>query len=173
MLTRPKPLDNERHVVDNKSIMCKTDSNKIIEYANEYFVELTSYDEGEIMGESLDLLIHPDMPKTLIDFVWYRVNNKQKTSAIFKFLSKQGNYFWLQIKFDFKVSEVTREISNIYLYAIPPSRMGVINLSKFYNNITKIEKNSSIDIAKNYFEGYLENSKQSYESFIEQYLKIA
>ncbi|MCF6350213.1 MAG: PAS domain-containing protein [Flavobacteriaceae bacterium] len=171
MINRPEPLDKEKHVANTKSIMCKTDTDGHIEYANEYFVELAGYDEGEIMGESLDIISHPETPKLISKYIWEQINKKHKVYAIIKYLSKSGHFYWLQLKFDYKVSEVTREVINIYLYASVPSRNAILELEKFYKKLTKIETESNLEIAKKYFNGYLENSNLTYDSFIEKYLQ--
>ncbi len=167
----PTPTNIEKHVYGSKSIMCKTDSDGIIEYANEYFVELTEYKEGEIMGESIELIRHPEMPRCISNKIWEQVISKKKVHGILRFLSKSGSFFWLQVKFDFKVNEQTREISNVYFYAKPPSRMAILDLNKFYNKLVKMENEVSLEVANTYFNGFLENKNIDYDNFISKYLE--
>lgn len=171
MINSPTPLDKEKHVDNTKSIMCKTDIDGYIEYANEYFVELSGYNEGGIMGESIEIISHPDMPKVIAKSIWREIKKKKKVNAIVKYLSKSGHFYWLQVKFDFKVSEATREILNVYLYATPPSRSGILEINKFYKKLSKIENEAGLEIAENYFNGYLENSDLTYGNFIDKYLQ--
>lgn len=171
MISKPEPFDKEQHVNSNKTIMCKVDPHGIIEYANEYFVELTGYSEGEIIGESLNLISHPSMPKVINNLIWNELKRKQKTFGIIKYISKSGSYYWLQVKFDFKVNEDTRELLNIYLYAFTPDRMSILELEKFYKKLNRIEKEASFDVSQKFLSNYLENSKLTYSDFIQKYIK--
>jgi PAS domain S-box-containing protein len=170
MFTNPNPTGNETHVISSKRIMCKTDINGFIEYANEYFVELSGYTEGEIIGENLRIISHPKMPKTITKYIWDKITKKQKAAAIIKYLSKSGNHYWLEIKLDYKVNEYNREILNIYLYANNASRSSVLKLEEFYNKLYKIEDEAGLEVAENYFSSYLENLNTNYEDFITNYL---
>ena len=171
MITNPEPTKSEVHVISSKPLMCKTGMHGIIEYANEYFVELSGYSEGEIIGESLELIAHPDTPKIISSLIWENISNKKRTNAIVKYISKSGNFYWLQIKLDYKVDEVSRAISNIYLYATSPDRASILKIEKIYTKLNKIENEAGYDVAQNYFKGYLENLSLTYETFIEKYLK--
>lgn len=162
----------EKTVLVTKKMMCKLDISGVMEFANEYFVELSGYHEGEIMGHTLDMLFHPDMPNTIIDVVWKEILNKQRVNTIIKFLSKDGDYYWLQVKFDYKLNLENRSIENIYLYATTPERSAIPKIEKFYDRLLTVEKESDLNVATNYFEGYLEDKNLTYDLFIESYLKI-
>ncbi len=172
MKVKPTPVDEVIHVISGKPIMCKTDTDSIIEYANDYFLELSEYRPGELMGESIYLLQHPDMPRTILDRALNQALTKKKGHTIVKFISKTGKYFWLQIKFDYKVDEVTRDVSNLYFYATPVSRNSITELDKLYLRLSKIEKESSLEYSEKYFSNYLENLDLDYESFFEKYLNF-
>lgn len=47
----PQPIDNEILLDETKIIMSKTDERGVIEYANQYFMDICGYDEWELMGE--------------------------------------------------------------------------------------------------------------------------
>jgi len=163
------PIDKEIPVKTNTSIMVKTDNKGIIEYANDYFIELSGYDIGEIIGKDISIVKHPEMPDIIFDHIWERLLKKENAKAILKNITKTGEYFWLQAKFDFKVNENTREIENFYAYYSPVSKKSILELDKLYKIISKIEKHTGIDIAENYFLGHLEGKSQNYDDFIEEY----
>lgn len=161
--------DQEIHVKSNLPIMVKTDSKGIIEYANEYFIELSGYDIGEIIGKDIGIIKHPNMPDTVFNHIWENLLKKRNTKAIIKNISKNGNSFWLQAKFDFKVNQDTREIENFYAYYSPISEKSRIDLGKLYGVISKIEEHTDTDIAETYFSGYLEENSFDYSSFVDNY----
>lgn len=166
---QPNPTNIEKHVMDKISIMCKTDANRIMEYANDYFVELSGYTVSEIIGENLFLIKHPDMPRVIDNYVWTQLNNKKTTRCIYKFINKDGQYYWLQIRFDFKINLINNGIQNVYLYASKPDKNKMDELDKFYKKLVKIEQESEIKIAKNYFNGMLEEKQITFEDFMDKY----
>lgn len=162
------PKENEIKIVPGKSIMAKTDNKGVIEYANAYFVELSGYNDEDIIGENISLIKHPDMPKLIFQQIWDKLLNKKKTNAIVKNLAKDGRFYWLQIKFDFKVNEETREIQNFYAYYSTPKTEAIEELNELYLKLSKMEEHSSnLDVSKNYLEGFLEEKNVSYEDYIE------
>ncbi len=172
MKEKPKPVDSEVHVLSGKVPMVKTDTDTIMEYANDYFLDLSEYKAGELMGESFMLLTHPDMPKTVIDIAWKQILNKKTVSTIAKFITKSGKYFWLQIRLDFKVDEQTREVKNIYYYGAQAPITSILELKKLYDKLSKIEKESSLEYSEKYFINYLENLDLDYNSFFEKLVKF-
>ena len=171
MIDKLVPIDKEITVKADASIMVKTDNKGIIEYANEYFIELSGYEIGEIIGKDISLVKHPEMPDIIFDLIWESLLKKENTKAIIKNISKTGEYFWLQAKFDFKVNENTREIENFYAYYSPVSKDSITKLNKLYQVISKIEKRAGMDIAESYFLGYLEDKSQDYNEFVEEHFQ--
>ncbi len=169
MIDDVKSIDEEIHVKSDLPIMVKTDSKGIIEYANEYFITLSGYDIGEIIGKDIGILKHPNMPDTVFNHIWENLLKKRNTKAIIKNISKNGSYFWLQAKFDFKVNQNTREIESFYAYYSPVSEKARVDLGKLYDIISKIEKHTDTDIAESYFAGYLEENSQDYSSFVDSF----
>lgn len=60
---RPEPTGREIKLDPNEIIMSKTDKKGIIEYANDYFMQICGYEEHELMGEPHNCIRHPLMPK--------------------------------------------------------------------------------------------------------------
>lgn len=170
--TKPNPIDKEIHVLAGKNPMIKTDADAIMEYANDYFLELCEYNAGELMGERFLMITHPEIPKAIIDMAWKQLASKKTVSTIVKFISKTGKYFWLQVRLDFKVDEVTREIKNIYYYGQQAPIQTTLELTKLYSKLAKIEKESSLELSEKYFNNYLENLDLEYNSFFEKYVNF-
>jgi PAS domain S-box-containing protein len=172
MKVKPQPINDEIHVLNGKTLMIKTDSDAIIEYANDYFLDISEYNAGDLMGESFLLLTHPDMPKTIIDLAWKEIFNKKTVSTIIKFISKSGKFFWLQVRLDFKVNEQTKDVKNIYYYGEQAPRNAILELTKLYDKLYKIEKESSLELSEKYFNNYLENLDLNYNTFFKKYLNF-
>ena len=170
MLITTIPVDVEKTVTSESSIMVKADRTGSIEYANLEYARLSEYEVDELIGEKLSVLLHPDMPSTIFNHIWEKLLDKKRTFAIFKNMSKSGKYFWLQVNFDFKVNEDTREIENIYAYYSKVSLKGKQSLSVFYSKLKAIESHTGVDNAENYMKGYLEDRGIDYQDFIESFL---
>ena len=171
MFKRPIAINQEIFIKPGLNLMVKTSNVGTIEYANENFIELSGYDISELIGRDINILKHPEMPNTIFDHVWENLLQKKNTKAIIKFLAKSGEYFWLQVKFDFKVDEVTRGIKNIYAYYTPVNKTQITDLINLYQKLTRIEHHSGIHTTENYFLGILEEKSMNYTEFIATYFQ--
>ena len=163
-IIRPVPKDQEIKLNPYKTILSKTDDKGIIEYANDYFTEISGYKEWELMGQPHNILRHPDMPKLIFKLLWHRLNKAQPIYAIVKNLAKDGSYYWVIA--DFKTQ--TDKNGNIKHYA---RRKAITEetkekVSELYHKILEIEKVAGIEASEAYFKGLLEDAGISYDQFI-------
>ena len=164
-IIKPIPVDEEIKLVPYKTIMSKTDPKGIIEYANDYFVEVSEYKEWELMGQPHNIIRHPDMPKIIFKLLWDRLKSKQNIHAIVKNLSKSGKYYWVVTDFKWKEDED----GNIVAYysrrkAIPESVKSF--MQDFYARLRTIEEKSGMEGSSAYLEGYLEDLGKTYDEFV-------
>lgn len=170
-MTEPKSINQEILINTDETIMVKTNRFGIIEYVNMEYATISEYDIDELIGQDVSILKHPDVPSTVFDHIWEKLFKKQRTFAILKNLSKTGKYFWLQVNFDFKVNEKTRDIQSIYAYYSKASTKAKKELDILYKKIEEIENHSGIEVAENYIEGYLDEKSIDYNTLIESYLQ--
>ena len=163
---------NKIAVLGEKSIMCKLEPNGVIEYASSYFIELCEYRNFEILGKKLDLVYNSDTPRVIIDSFWNRISLKQKTTAIVKFNTKSGDYFWLRIKLDYKIDEKSRDISNIYLYGFPVHETIIKKIEEVYLHLNDLEKKSEKKQIEKIFNDFLLEKKVTFEDFFDKILKL-
>ena len=69
--------DEYKQAFDLVAIVSKTNSKGIITYANANFCELTGYSEDELVGNSHNMLSHPDTPKELYNDLWETISSKR------------------------------------------------------------------------------------------------
>ena len=170
-MTELTPTNKEIIVHTNDQIMVKTDRFGIIEYVNFKYADISEYNIEEIIGKDISFLSHPDMPSIVFDSIWESLFQKKRAYAILKNISKTGAYYWLQVNFDFKVNENTREIENIYAYYSKASKAATNELDVLYKKIKNIEIHAGIDVAENYLKGFLDEKSTDYNSFIENYIQ--
>ncbi len=167
---RPIPKDEEIILNPYKTIMSKTNKKGIIEYANDYFMEVSGYKEWELMGQPHNILRHPDMPKLVFKLLWDRLNDAKPVYALVKNLAKDGRYYWVIA--DFKT--IIDNEGNITHYArrkaVPQKAKEKI--AKIYSNILEIEKSAGLEASESYFSGMLEDGGITYDEFIHGLMEL-
>ncbi len=164
-IIKPTPIQEEVILSPYKTIMSKTDPKGIIEYANDYFVEISEYKEWELMGQPHNIIRHPDMPKIIFKILWDRLKAKQNIHAIVKNLTKTGKYYWVVTDFMWKEDEE----GNIISYysrrkAVPQHVKAVFN--DLYSKLKKIEETGGMDASGAYLQGFLEDLGKTYDEFV-------
>jgi len=151
-----------------KYILSKTDTKGVIEYGNEYFVEISGYSEEELIGKPHNIIRHPDMPKIVFKLLWQRIKNKEDITAIVKNRAKDGRYYWVMTEFDIKVDKVTDEITGYFAYRRAAPRKAIEAVIPLYKKLIDIEKVSGMDGSGKYLTALLESKNMTYDQFINE-----
>ncbi len=96
MIKRPEPIDEEV-IFDGRSLITETDLKGIITFVNRKFVEMTGYSKQEAIGESHNILRHPDMPKAGFEGMWKLIKAGKVWDGYVKNLRKDGKYYWVDV----------------------------------------------------------------------------
>ena len=88
--------ETEYHMQDGKPIVSKTDLKGRITYINPYFVEVSGFEEAELIGAPHNLIRHPDMPAEAFEDMWRTLKGGLPWSAMVKNRRKNGDYYWVQ-----------------------------------------------------------------------------
>ncbi|WMW81784.1 methyl-accepting chemotaxis protein [Undibacterium cyanobacteriorum] len=83
-------------VDEHQSIVSTTDLQGNITYANPYFVEISGFDIGELIGAPQNILRHPDMPKEAFADMWTTIKSGTPWSGLVKNRTKEGHFYWVQ-----------------------------------------------------------------------------
>jgi len=81
---------------DGKLIVSTTDTVGIITHVNRSFIEMSGYEEDELIGAPHSILRHPDMPPAAFKDLWDTVNKGVKWQGFVKNLRKDGGYYWVK-----------------------------------------------------------------------------
>ncbi len=170
-MIKPIPKNEEIKLNPHKTIMSKTDKKGIIEYANEYFMEISGYKEWELMGQPHNVIRHPDMPKTVFKILWDRINNGIPTYALVKNLAKDGRYYWVIAHFLPVMKD--GEIVNHYAKrkAVPDELKEEI--SELYSTLRELEKVGGIEAGEAYLKSYMEEHGMNYDEFIYHMMRLS
>lgn len=166
-MTRPTPIDHEIKLNPKRYIVSKTDAKGIIEYGNDYFVEISGYSEAELLGKPHNLVRHPDMPKVVFKMMWDRINQGQNIMAVVKNMAKDGSYYWVVTEFEPKRDPITNEIISHTAFRKAAPEAAVKAMEPIYAKLLEIEADGGMEASEKYLRGYLEDAGVSYDEFID------
>ncbi len=81
---------------DGKLIVSSTDKQGVITHVNQSFIEMSGFEEDELIGVPHCILRHPDMPSAAFKDLWNTVNTGKKWQGFVKNLRKDGGYYWVK-----------------------------------------------------------------------------
>ena len=166
---KPEIIDQEIFLDPNKIIIYKTDKFGIFEFANDYFIEISGYEEYELMGKSMFCIQHPDMPEAIFKHLWEKLLNKKEACLIVKNLTKSGKYYWSLTNFTFKINKKDDEIIAIYGKRSVANKKSIDFFSKFYKTLISIETKKGIEAAEKYAQGYLEEKQTDLNGLVQSF----
>ncbi len=86
----------ERLVGATQSIVSKTDLKGVITYANRDFIEISGYSEVELLGQSHNIIRHPDMPPQAFEDLWRTLKAGRPWVGYVKNRCKNGDFYWVE-----------------------------------------------------------------------------
>jgi len=164
------PIDKE--VVWDKDLILvsKTDKFGNIKYCNEVFVNVSGYEDHELVGKPHNIIRHPDMPAVIFKLLWANLKNGKDFHAVIKNISKSGRYYWVITQFEIQTN-ADGEILN-YVGRRKAIPAGVAEkFSHLYTKLKQIENAVGVEAAEEYLYGFLDDKKVSYDEYLEQILQ--
>ncbi|MBU1927643.1 PAS domain-containing protein [bacterium] len=167
-MPQPIPKDNEIKLSNKRYIVSKTDAKGIIEYGNDYFVEISGYSEAELIGQPHNIVRHPDMPKVVFKMMWDRISRGKNIMAVVKNLAKDGSYYWVVTEFEPKIDPITNEILSHTAFRKAAPQKAIDTMTPIYQKLLEIEKTGGMEASEKYLRGFFEENKTTYDEFIDK-----
>jgi len=167
---RPLPINKEIPLNHKKIIVSKTDKYGKILYANDYFFEVTGYEESEVLGVPHSILRHPDMPRAVFYLMWQTIKKGDNITAVVKNLAKSGEYYWVTTDFEI-IRDKNGDIESYIAYRRPASKMAVSGVEELYEKLLKIEKKSGMEQSLLYLQGFLDVRHVTYHELMAELVK--
>ena len=167
-MNRPEPIDHEIKLSPKRYIVSKTDPKGVIEYGNDYFVEISGYTEAELIGQPHSIIRHPDMPKIVFKMMWERIKKKENIMAVVKNLAKDGSYYWVVTEFESKSDPITNEIISYTAFRKAAPKKAVEAIEPIYKKLIEIEAAGGMEASEKYLRGFLEEKNVTYDELIDQ-----
>jgi PAS domain S-box-containing protein len=165
-VTHPEPINNEIKLSQKRYIVSKTDAKGIIEYGNDYFVEISGYSEAELIGKPHSIVRHPDMPRIAFKLMWDRIKQGKNFMAIVKNLAKDGSYYWVVTDFEPKIDPITNEIISHTAFRKAAPQKAIDTMIPIYAKLLDIEKEGGMEASEKYLRGFLEENNTTYDDFV-------
>ena len=80
---------------DGQSIVSKTDTKGRITYVNPAFIEVSGFNEDELLGKAHNLVRHPDMPPAAFADMWQTLKGGEPWTGLVKNRRKNGDFYWV------------------------------------------------------------------------------
>ena len=91
------PVTNKELVVAEHSlIVSKSDLKGQITYVNRDFLQISGFTEKELIGESHNIVRHPDMPPEAFADFWRDLKNGRPWVGMVKNRCKNGDHYWVE-----------------------------------------------------------------------------
>ncbi len=85
----------ERFFNEDQLIVSKTDTKGRLIYANQTFLQISDYDESEVIGKAHNVIRHPHMPRCVFRFLWERIEAGHEVFAYVINRCKNGDHYWV------------------------------------------------------------------------------
>ena len=90
------PVTQKEYILnDGMTIVSTTDLQGNINYANQYFIEVSGFSENELLGAPQNILRHPDMPAEAFADLWSTIQSGMPWTGLVKNRCKNGDYYWV------------------------------------------------------------------------------
>lgn len=86
-------LKQYKNIVDQSSIVTKSDLSGRIIYANDNFCSISGYSRDELIGKSHNIVRHPEVPSSFYTEMWDTINDKRTWKGVVKNLTKEGKVY--------------------------------------------------------------------------------
>ena len=86
----------ERFVDPDSPIVSKTDRKGLITYVNRAFIEVSGYEEAELLGKNHNIVRHPDMPPEGFADLWACIKAGIPWRGLVKNRCKNGDFYWVE-----------------------------------------------------------------------------
>ncbi|WP_042696850.1 methyl-accepting chemotaxis protein [Azospirillum sp. B506] len=88
--------DREVHLTEGVPLVSRTDTGGRITFVNQAFVEISGFDDHELIGAPHNIVRHPDMPKEAFADLWATVKSGQPWEGLVKNRTKCGDFYWVR-----------------------------------------------------------------------------
>jgi aerotaxis receptor len=87
--------EHERTFPADQRLISTTDLDSCITYCNDAFADISGFTYDELVGQTHNLVRHPDMPPGVFVHMWHTIKQGKPWMGIVKNRSKNGDFYWV------------------------------------------------------------------------------
>lgn len=91
-----KELNDLKSVLESENFIIETSPDGTIEYVNDLICTASGYEKEELIGQTNNILKHPDTSKEFINNLWNTISSGKTWHGKIKNLRKDGNTFYVK-----------------------------------------------------------------------------
>lgn len=88
-------LEQYKKAIDENMIVSKTDRSGTITYVNQRFIDISGYNEEEVIGKSHNIVSHPDSPSSIFEAMWSTIQKGKIWHGALQNRAKNGNTYYV------------------------------------------------------------------------------
>ena len=88
-------LNQYKTVVDESSLISKTDKYGIITYVNKNFCDVSKFTKEELIGANQNIIRDPRMPKNIFTNMWKKLQEKKVWKGVLSNMAKDGSRYYV------------------------------------------------------------------------------
>jgi len=162
-MDKPTPLDVEIPLDPKRYIVSETDEKGRITFANDYFMEVSGYNQEELIGNPHNIVRHPDMPKVVFKLLWETISQGKNINAVVKNLAKDGRYYWIFTEFETRKDTDTGEIIGYHAARKSISKHVIEIIAGLYAALLDIEKHGTVEDSQKHLVDFLKEKGDDIE----------
>ena len=173
-MTKPTPIDKEIELDPKRYLVSRTDEKGVIEYVNDYFIEVSGYLESELIGQPHNLIRHPDMPRIVFKLMWEHIQSGKNILALVKNLAKDGRYYWVYTSFEPNINRDDNKIIG-YIASRKAAPRDIIDIiAPLYDKLLEIEKSEGMEASEKYLNSFLKEKGENitFENIMDEIYKF-
>jgi len=166
-MRKPKVTPTNKEVVlkEEDFIVSKTDTKSRILYGNKIFIEISGYDESELLGQPHNILRHPDMPRCAFKILYDHIQNGKEWFGFVKNLRKDGGYYWVYANIS-PTFDINGNIIEYYSVRRKPIDGFKSIIEPLYQKLLLIEKEGGMNASLEAVENLLKEKQMSFNELM-------
>jgi len=92
---RQSVTGHERLFGQDEIIVSKTDTRGLMTYVNDVFIDISGYQEVDLIGKPHSYIRHPHMPSCVFKLLWEKIKSGQEIFAYVMNRCANGDHYWV------------------------------------------------------------------------------
>lgn len=88
-------MDDGEVLYNEQYLLSEADEKGIVEYASDSFLKIANMHAEDIIGQSHNIVRHPEMPRVVFKSLWNDIQSKGFWTGFVKNARKGGGFYWV------------------------------------------------------------------------------